>query len=65
MIKPCRTPSTSPSDAAAETEIITLEQMGTWIEVPMTKATSKILPGMWAYRCKGLPDGEIKKYKAR
>jgi hypothetical protein len=31
----------------------------------MTKATSKILPGMWAYRRKGLPDGEIKKYKAR
>jgi hypothetical protein len=39
--------------------------MGTWIEVPQTEATSKILPGTWAYRCKRSPDGKIKKYKAR
>jgi hypothetical protein len=51
--------------AAAEMEIQTLKRMGTWIEVPQTEATSKILPGTWAYRCKRSPDGEIKKYKAR
>jgi hypothetical protein len=51
--------------AAAETEIRTLERMGTWVEVPQTEATSKILPGTWAYRRKRSPDGEIKKYKAR
>jgi hypothetical protein len=51
--------------AAAETEIRTLEQMGTWIEVPQTEASSQILPGTWAYRRKRSPDGEIKKYKAR
>jgi hypothetical protein len=39
--------------------------MGTWLEVPITEATDKILPGTWAYRCKHSPDGEIKKYKAR
>jgi hypothetical protein len=51
--------------AAAEAEIRTLERMGTWIEVPITEATDKILPGTWAYRRKRSPDGEIKKYKAR
>jgi hypothetical protein len=51
--------------AAAEMEIRTLERMGTWIEVPITEATTKVLPGTWAYRCKRSPDGEIKKYKAR
>jgi hypothetical protein len=50
--------------AAAETEIRNLERMGTWVEVPMAEATSKILPGTWAYRCRRSPDGEIKKNKA-
>jgi hypothetical protein len=51
--------------AAAETEIQTLERMGTWVEVPITDATTKILPVPWAYRCKRSPDREIEKYKAR
>jgi hypothetical protein len=39
--------------------------MGMWVEVPMTKATTKILPVTWATRHKHSPDGKIKKYKAR
>jgi hypothetical protein len=49
--------------AAAETEIRTLKRMGTWIEVPIAEATTKALPGTWAYRCRRSPDGEIKKTK--
>jgi hypothetical protein len=50
--------------AAAEAEIRTLEHMGTWIDVPVTEANDKILPGTWAYRRKRSLDGEIKKFKA-
>jgi hypothetical protein len=50
---------------AAAKEIASLEKNGTWIEVKMTEAKTKILPGTWIFRRKRSPDGEIIKYKAR
>ena len=50
---------------AAQAEISALESKGTWIEVPITDAKSRILPGTWVFRVKRSPDGEIRKYKAR
>ena len=46
-------------------EIQTLENIDCWVEVPMSEATSKILPGTWAFRRKRTPDGEINKWKGR
>ena len=51
--------------AAATKEIRCLEEKGTWKEVPMSDAKTKILPGTWVFRRKRTPDGTIKKYKAR
>ena len=51
--------------AAAQKEIGALELKGTWIEVPLTDATSKVLPGTWVFKYKRSPTGEIKKHKAR
>ena len=51
--------------AAADSEIQSLEEKGTWTEVPKSDAQSKILPGTWVFRRKRSPDGTIKKYKAR
>jgi hypothetical protein len=50
---------------AAAKEITSLERNGTWIEVTMDIAKTKILPGTWVFRHKRTPDGEISKYKAR
>jgi hypothetical protein len=50
---------------ASEKEIRSLEEKGTWVEVGIDEATSKILPGTWVFRRKRSPDGVIKKYKAR
>ena len=50
---------------AAKLEITELEEKGTWKEVPMSEAKTKILPGTWVFRIKRKPSGEIKKYKAR
>jgi hypothetical protein len=50
---------------AAETEIKSLEKNGTWKEVPITDAKTRILPGPWVFRRKRTPDGTISKYKAR
>ena len=50
---------------AAKNEILELQNKGTWIEVPMSEAESKIIPGTWVFRIKRKPDGTIKKYKAR
>ena len=50
---------------AAQKEIVALEGQGTWEEVPMSDAKSKIIPGTWVFRVKRTPAGEIKKYKAR
>jgi hypothetical protein len=46
-------------------EISSLEALGSWEEVDITDAKSKIIPGTWVLRCKRTPDGEIKKRKAR
>lgn len=48
--------------AAAE-EIRALENKGTWVEVPISEAKTRILPGLWVFRRKRTPDGEIKKRK--
>lgn len=50
---------------AAQIELDALVNHGTWIEVPIDEATTKILPGTWVFRRKRSPSGEIKKYKAR
>lgn len=51
-------------DAAAK-EISALEEKGTWEEVDISDAKSKVLPGTWVFRVKRSPDGEITKRKAR
>lgn len=50
---------------AARDEIKLLEEHGTWVEVPIEEATSRVIPGLWIFRIKRAPDGSIKKYKAR
>jgi len=61
---------------AAAQEIAQLESKGTWIEVPIAEARTRILPGTWMFRLKrrsvtwvfGLkrtPDGSILKFMAR
>ena len=50
---------------AATKEIVNLEKNGTWKEVGIEDAKTKILPGTWVFRRKRSPDGEITKYKAR
>jgi len=50
---------------AAAKEIASLEKNGTWFEVDMSVAKTRILPGTWVFRRKRTPDGEISKFKAR
>ena len=50
---------------SAAKEIEALESKGTWKEVPMHEAKSKILPGTWVFRRKQVPTGVIKKFKGR
>jgi hypothetical protein len=50
---------------AADLEIHSLESKGTWIEVPLDQAQTKILPGTWVFHRKRSPDGIVKKFKAR
>lgn len=50
---------------AAQIEIDALNREGTWVEVPMSEAKSKIIPQTWAFKRKRTPDGEVKKHKAR
>ena len=42
-----------------------MDALKCWEEVPVTEATSKILPGTWVFRQKRTPDCEIYKFKAR
>lgn len=50
---------------AMNSEIMSLIKQGTWEIVKKIEATSKILPGTWTLRRKRLPEGIIKKLKAR
>jgi hypothetical protein len=50
---------------AAQAEISSLEAKHTWIEVPMSDAKSKIIPGTWVFRRKRDPSGKIRKFKGR
>ena len=42
-----------------------LESKETWVEVPNSEATSKILPGTWVFHHKRAPLGIITKFKVR
>ena len=48
-----------------EAEISSLEALGSWDEVDVLDAKSKIIPGTWVFRVKRTPDGAVKKRKAR
>ena len=50
---------------AAVKEIQSLEELKCWDEIPLSEATSKVLPGTWVFRVKRAPDGTFKKFKAR
>jgi hypothetical protein len=50
--------------AAADKEIKALEEKETWMEVPQSEATIKIIPGTWVFRRKRAPDGATPKWKA-
>ncbi len=50
---------------AAAKEVASLEKNGTWKEVSVLEAKTKILPGTWVFQRKQSPDGEITKYKTR
>ena len=50
---------------AAKVEVRALEDLDCWEEIPMELATTKILPGTWAFRIKRAPDGTLKKFKGR
>ena len=50
---------------AAQAEIEALVSFDCWEEVPLSVATTKVLPGTWAFRIKRAPDGTLKKFKAR
>ncbi|CAJ1969872.1 unnamed protein product [Cylindrotheca closterium] len=58
-------PNSEKWTAAAKKEIEELEGKLTWIEVPMLKAKTKIIPGTWVFRVKRNPSGEMTKFKAR
>ena len=50
---------------AMDIEISQLEAIISWDKVDISDAKSKIIPGTWVFHVKQMPDGEIKKYKAR
>ena len=50
---------------SAQKEITQLESKETWVEVPTSEATSKILPGTWVFHHKRAPTEIITKFKAR
>ena len=50
---------------AAEKEIRSLEGFDCWLEMPISQATTKVLPGTWVFKVKRAPDGSFKKFKAR
>jgi hypothetical protein len=46
-------------------EISALQSLGSWEEVDISEAKSRIIPGTWVFKVKRTPDGDIKKRKAR
>ena len=50
---------------AAVKDVASLEKNGTWKEVSVLEAKTKILSGTWVFQHKRSPDVEITKYKAR
>ena len=51
--------------AAAKKEIASLEDHGTWTEVKVVNANSRMLPCQLVSKLKRTPDGNVKSYKAR
>ena len=50
---------------AAMKEITELEKKKCWDEVPIEESKGTVLPGIWVFRRKRTPDGQVKKLKAR
>jgi hypothetical protein len=52
---------------AAQKEIQTLQDIGTWEEAERSKVPkgANILPGTWVFKRKRFPDGKLRKHKAR
>jgi Reverse transcriptase (RNA-dependent DNA polymerase) len=51
---------------ATDAEIKSLKKNGTWVEVPIVDAKTRLLPGTWVFKKrKRTPDDTISKYKAR
>ena len=50
---------------AAKTEIATLESMNAWDVVDRTSVPEdqRVLPSLWVFRRKRLPDGTVRKHK--
>jgi ATP-dependent exoDNAse (exonuclease V) beta subunit len=46
-------------------EVEQLENLGSWIEIPIAEATGKVISSMWVFRRKRKPDGTLYKYKGR
>ena len=46
-------------------EVRVLEKNETWVEVPLSDAETKILPGTWVFYRKRTPDGIVKKHKGQ
>ena len=50
---------------AAKKEIADLVKIKTWTEVPYHEAKKSVVPVVWVFKRKRLPDGTISKFKAR
>ena len=65
MIKFLLDPNIEEWKKSAHKKITQLESKDTWVEVPNSEATSKILPGIGVFCCKRAPTEIITKFKAR
>ena len=52
-------------EAAALKEILSLVKRRTWVQVPISDARGRVIPGMWVFRRKRYPDGTEKSKKDR
>ena len=51
--------------AAALIEVEALEGHQTWTEIALSSINGPVIPSTWVFKIKRLPDGTIKKFKAR
>ena len=52
-------------EAALTKEVQQLEQKATWLKIPKSAATVRVIPGCWVFKIKTSPDRRPLKYKAR